>query len=133
MLIILSLGSNNNAEQNMQMAEERLQRLFPAIRFSKTLMNEPYGNHLLSSIHHSSLFANAIGVGETTLPLSALISAMKALETHLGRTAERKQQGIIDIDIDILQYGDTKLKLNDWQRPYNIELLKEFNLNRLID
>ena len=121
MRIILSLGSNNNPEENIQKAEERLRSLFPAIRFSRTMMNEPYGEHANALPY----FGNAVAVGAVSVPLPVLRTMAKALETHLGRSSERKHEGIIDIDIDILQYDTLRLKPDDWQRPYNIQLLKE--------
>lgn len=117
--VILSLGSNHNREQNMAMAEARLAALLPAVRFTRTLLTEPIG------IASRAAFANAVATGETTLSYNDLRRAVKAIEREAGRTAESKAQGIIPLDIDILQYGSTRYKPQDWQRPYNITLLNE--------
>lgn len=125
MKIILSLGSNYEAEQNIQMAEERLSSLFPVICFSRNLESAPYGE----SDQNLAPFINTVGVGETSLPYHVLVIVAKLLETYLGRTPEHKSSGRIDIDIDILQYGNMRLKADDWMRPYNVILLRELNVD----
>ena len=36
----------------------------------------------------------------------------------MGRTAEDRRLGIVRIDLDLLQYDDTRFHLRDWERPY---------------
>lgn len=117
--VILSLGSNHNREQNMAMAEAHLAALLSAVRFTRTLLTEPIG------IASRAAFANAVATGETTLSYADLRRAVKAIEREAGRTAEGKALGVIPLDIDILQYGNTRYKPQDWQRQYNITLLSE--------
>lgn len=121
--LILGLGSNYDAERNIQMAEERLRSLFPAIRFSRTIrtkaVNMPEG---------TPDYLNAVAVARTSLPYPALRSVMKGIERLQGRTLELKRQGLVPLDIDIMQYGDRQLKPDDWYRDFNILLLKELGL-----
>lgn len=44
-----------------------------------------------------------------------------------GDTKEARNHNIVNIDIDILQYGDTRLHVDDWNRPYIATLLKQLN------
>ena len=48
---------------------------------------------------------------------------LKQIETDFGRTPEKRQRGIVPIDLDILQYGDQRHHERDWQRPYVADLL----------
>ena len=42
----------------------------------------------------------------------------KQIEQQSGRTPESKNNGIIPLDIDLLQWNDTILKPEDFRRPY---------------
>ena len=50
------------------------------------------------------------------------------MEQTCGNTDRLREQGIVVLDIDILKYGDKKMHIDDWQRPYIQQLLKEMNL-----
>ena len=43
---------------------------------------------------------------------------LKAIEQQMGRTIEDRQQGIVRIDLDILEYDGTRHHLADWERHY---------------
>ena len=47
--------------------------------------------------------------------------------TAIDVTKEARNHNIVNIDIDILQYGDTRLHVDDWNRPYIATLLKQLN------
>jgi 2-amino-4-hydroxy-6-hydroxymethyldihydropteridine diphosphokinase len=50
---------------------------------------------------------------------------LKSVEQEMGRTQEDRLAGIVKIDLDILQFDDTRHHERDWQRPYVIQLIKE--------
>lgn len=60
-------------------------------------------------------FANQLLSGITTESLDNLTRLTKDTENALGR---RRGTGIVSIDIDILQYDDTRLHLHDWEHEY---------------
>lgn len=115
--IILALGSNHNAEENMGNAMKMLSEGIENISFSPTLLTKAIGME-------GPDFLNAIAYGDTVLSLSELTALCKSIEKRLYRTREEKAQGIIRIDIDILLYGDKRLHEGDWERPYIKELLE---------
>jgi 2-amino-4-hydroxy-6-hydroxymethyldihydropteridine diphosphokinase len=48
------------------------------------------------------------------------------MEHAAGRRPEDKAQGIVHLDVDLLQFDDQVLKPADFQRSYIIEELKRF-------
>lgn len=105
------------------MAEERLRGLFPAIRFSSSLCSPAFGMP-----EGTADYVNAVAVCDTILPYEELVQQLKALEHRQGRSLEQKAKGVVPLDIDVLQYDAQKYKPADWQRDYNIQLLKELGL-----
>lgn len=62
-------------------------------------------------------FANACALAETTLAPEALLAAVKAIETDMGRQ-EAVRWGPRLIDIDILFYGNKPLKTDNLVLPH---------------
>lgn len=62
-------------------------------------------------------FANACALAKTTLSPEALLAAVKAIETDMGRQ-ETVRWGPRLIDIDILFYGNEPLKTDDLVLPH---------------
>lgn len=109
MKVIISVGSNKNQMENIEIAERDLSCSFSAIRFS-------------ASRYTGDGYYNAVGVGETSLSYAELRTCTKNIEKRLGRTEDRE---VIPIDVDILQYDGHCYKPDDMMREYNIMLLKE--------
>ena len=72
-------------------------------------------------------FLNTLVALHTTLTLQQLTQLTKDIERMCGDTKEARNHNIVNIDIDILQYGDTRLHVDDWNRPYIATLLKQLN------
>lgn len=111
--IILSLGSNQNRERNMDWAVEFLENAFDHIFFSERIETPPCG-----SLTGSSPFLNQIAITYTSLNIEDLTLCLKTIEKKIGRCPEDKSKGIIPIDIDLLQWNETILKPEDMQRDY---------------
>ncbi|NPD80632.1 hypothetical protein HPS57_01350 [Prevotella sp. PINT] len=109
MKVIVSLGSNKNQIENIEIAEKELKAFFSAIRFSTTQ-------------YTGDGYYNAVGVGESSLSYDELKALTKNLEKKLGRTDDRET---IPIDVDILEHNGHCHKPEDMAREYNIILLKE--------
>lgn len=119
MKVLLSLASNRFQKSNLAKARVCLSKVISQVSYTSELWTEP-----MSSTRHE-LYLNQLAVGQTDLPLDELNQRLKAIETNLGRTAQKRQLGIVPIDIDILQYEDQRLHERDWQRPYVTRLLDE--------
>lgn len=119
MKVLLSLASNRFQKSNLAKARVCLSKVISQVSYTSELWTEP-----MSSTRHE-LYLNQLAVGQTDLTLDELNLQLKAIETNLGRTAQKRQLGIVPIDIDILQYEDQRLHERDWQRPYITRLLDE--------
>jgi 2-amino-4-hydroxy-6-hydroxymethyldihydropteridine diphosphokinase len=64
------------------------------------------------------MYLNQLVYATTALEVEELIEALKAIERQMGRTAEDRRQGIVRIDLDLMQYNDERHHLRDWERPY---------------
>lgn len=110
--IIIALGSNTNPRQNMERASSAIELLLPDIRWSEAVYTAP------EACSNPALFLNRVGIAHTSLPVADLIRHFKQIERALGRVPENKHQGIIPMDIDLLQWNDDLLKPDDLQRSY---------------
>ncbi|SEF46213.1 2-amino-4-hydroxy-6-hydroxymethyldihydropteridinediphosphokinase [Parabacteroides chinchillae] len=114
---IISLGSNKDREMNIRRATELLLQYFPSICFSEAVYTEPVACPLSSS------FLNRMALVDTPLSADDLKLVFKQIEVTIGRKPDDKKQGIVPIDIDLLQWNDRVLKPEDMQREYVISLL----------
>jgi 2-amino-4-hydroxy-6-hydroxymethyldihydropteridine diphosphokinase len=69
-------------------------------------------------MNNPALFLNRVAVAFTSEEPDRLVAAFKQTERTLGRTTNGKSEGIIPIDIDLLQWNDLILKPEDLQREY---------------
>lgn len=122
--VIVALGTNSGQEEHMTLAKERLLTVLDSCRFTPSLWTEPLGIV-------SDRFLNAVATGSTALTQEELQQQLKAIERILGDTREQRQQGVVCMDIDLLQYGDERLKKEDWKRPYVQELVQFINNNSI--
>lgn len=110
----LGLGSNigdkpANIKKALALIESRgLARLIAVSSIYKT---PPWG------YLEQENFANACALAKTTLGPEALLAAIKAIETDMGRR-ETVRWGPRLIDIDILFYGNEPLKTDDLVLPH---------------
>lgn len=117
-VLILSIGSNINSDENMYLCEEILSHLFPNIIYSETIETDPYG-----SIYKNN-FKNKLAFIKCTETLNSINLILKFVEKKIGRTKEEKDKGIVKIDIDIVKFNDEIIKPKDWERSYVQNLLE---------
>ena len=110
--VIIGLGSNWKSEVHIQQANRLLMDYFEEIHFSEPVYTEPIG------MSQSNLFLNQVAIAYTFRPIEEVKTALKLMEKQLGRTPQSKQQGIIPIDIDLLQWDNLLLKSDDLERDY---------------
>lgn len=117
MQVLISIGSNQNPFQNMEEAIHLLSQFLIDACVTPIIITTPFGSQYRNDFHNCLLRA------DTSFTFEILESRLKHIEQLLGRTSDSKLTGIVPIDIDILQYGNDKYHLRDWQRPYVAELL----------
>ena len=115
--IIISLASNENHKANMAKAREVLKTTIPNLTFTRELWTEP--------IHttRNNMYLNQLCKGTTELGAGLLGEVLKEHERRIGRT--HNEDGIVVIDLDLLQYDDQRFHLLDWDRNYVKDLIKE--------
>ena len=118
--ILLALGSNVAAELHIEQAKARLSAVFPQLRFSRSLITPAIGIV-------SPPFINCLAEGYCSVPLEKVIVALKDIEAQMGSMSEERKKGIVKIDIDLLQFDNTKRKSDDWSRNYIQLLLNELS------
>lgn len=115
--IIISLASNENQEARLEAAREQLVQLLTECHFTSAMWTEP--------IHSSRKepYLNQLCMGTTALGEGLLCEVLKETEKRLGRT--KNEDGIVAIDLDLLQYDERRHHLRDWERKYVKDLLNE--------
>lgn len=118
-ICIISLGSNTDAELNLTKAYNLLKRAYPDIHFSQIKKTAPRRMR-----HNTSFFFNQVAKFTTEQEEKEIITALKIMERFCGRCPEDKERETIHIDIDLLAYGNTTLKPDDFvQYSKEIEYL----------
>ena len=115
--VILSLAANRYQKSNLAKARQRLGEVLTNIHYTTEQWTEPL------STKRRDPYLNQLAEGQTELGLEELNRRLKQIENDFGRTPEKRQRGIVPIDLDILQYGDQRHHERDWQRPYVADLL----------
>lgn len=118
--IILAIGSNNNAESNIALAKMKIQSLFKDVVFTEELWTDP-----IDMPEGTEPFLNCLAKGYTRHGLSQIKMGLKRLERECGNSKAKRSGNIIVLDVDVLQYGDEKLKESDWQRYYIKKLIRQ--------
>lgn len=122
--IIISLASNENQEVNMAAAREQLTQLLTEVHFTSAIWTEPVGNDQWSVVSgQSNKYLNQLCRGTTALGEGLLCEVLKETEKRLGRT--KNEDGIVTIDLDLLQYDNRKHHLRDWGRIYVKDLISK--------
>jgi 7,8-dihydro-6-hydroxymethylpterin-pyrophosphokinase (HPPK) len=116
--ILLALGSNTLAQHNIELAKAYLTAAFPKIQFSRLLVTPAIGIV-------SPPFINCLAQTYCCEQMADVLATLKNIETAMGSMPEKRRKGIVKIDIDLLQFDETRHKADDWERDYIQLLLKE--------
>jgi len=117
--IIISLASNHDATYHLNEARNCLAQIFSNIKYTQEIFTEPI------NAKRKDMYLNQLAAFETTMDDTEINALLKSIEKLIGRTDEDRQQGIVNIDLDLLQYDDQRFHLKDWERPYVVELLPQ--------
>ena len=123
--VIISLAANRCQKPNLAKARQCLSDVLADVVYTAELWTEPVNSP------RTDLYLNQLCAATTTLPLSELNQWLKQVELRFGRTAGRRQQGIVPIDLDVLLYDGQQYHLTDWHRPYVLTLIGQLPDNTL--
>ena len=115
--IIISLASNENQEANLQAARTQLTQLLSEVHFTSAIWTEPV------NCIRKEPYLNQLCKGATAFSMDLLSEVLKETEKRLGRTHD--EDGIVTIDLDLLQYDEELFHLRDWSRSYVKDLMNE--------
>ena len=115
--IIISLASNINHEASLEAARTQLTQLLTEVHFTSAIYTEPVGTL------RREPYLNQLCKGTTALGFNLLNEVLKETEKRLGRT--HNEDGIVTIDLDLLEYDGERYHHRDWERNYVKDLLNE--------
>ena len=115
--IIISLASNSNQEANLQAARSQLTQLLTEVHFTSAIWTEPV------NCIRKEPYLNQLCRATTAFSMNLLNEVLKETEKRLGRT--HNEDGIVAIDLDLLQYDEEQHHLRDWSRNYVKDLMNE--------
>lgn len=115
--ILIALGTNVIADK-IRFVELCLEQSFESVRFTQIIPTEPIGERF-----KGKQFFNAVMVGTTHMAKSEVEEQLKRIEQLAGNTQDKRNMGVVEVDIDLLMFDDEKLHEKDWQRPYIKQLV----------
>ena len=128
--IIISLASNYHQEANLEAARTQLTQLLNEAHFTSAQWTEPIGKVPLelcslatNGTQESSMYLNQLCQGTTAFGMNLLNEVLKELEKRQGRT--HNDDGIVTLDLDLLEYDGERFHHRDWERNYIKDLINE--------
>ena len=115
--VIISLGSNENQEENLTKAREQLTQLMTEVHFTSAICTEPINSS------RKEPYLNQLCKGTTAFSEGLLCEVLKETEKRIGRI--KNEDGIVVIDLDLLEYDGQQHHLRDWSRDYVKRLIGE--------
>jgi 2-amino-4-hydroxy-6-hydroxymethyldihydropteridine diphosphokinase len=106
---IVLLGSNVDADQNIDAAKDRLSEFFEIDLCSSRIESEAIGENYVTPFLNEAVKLYSDETSEET------IAIFKQIEAEMGRTPESKKKGIVPIDIDLIFWNDNLMR-NDYHR-----------------
>ena len=115
--IIISMASNIDQEAKLEAARTQLTQLLSEVHFTSAIYTEP-----INSLRREP-YLNQLCRGTTALGMNLLNEVLKEIEKRLGRT--HNEDGIVTIDLDLLEYDGERFHHRDWERNYVKDLINE--------
>ncbi|WP_297327952.1 2-amino-4-hydroxy-6-hydroxymethyldihydropteridine diphosphokinase [uncultured Bacteroides sp.] len=125
MVYTISIGSNEQPKENLELARKRLSELFPSICFSLEEETKPL------FFRRPNLFSNQVARFMSDWQATEVSSHLKAIEREAGRTLVDKQQEIVRLDIDLLACDSIIYKSEDLKRDYIVRGLEQLPFSDL--
>ncbi|MBR0459396.1 MAG: 2-amino-4-hydroxy-6-hydroxymethyldihydropteridine diphosphokinase [Victivallales bacterium] len=100
MQVLLGIGSNCNADENIAAAKERLAVLLPGIQFSRVWQfPAAQGGNVPP-------YSNLAALANTSLSQDELKQQLRCIEAELARNRDTPDS--VTIDLDLLAFGNTR-------------------------
>ena len=115
--IIISMASNIDQEAKLEAARTQLTQLLSEVHFTSAIYTEP-----INSLRREP-YLNQLCRGTPALGMNLLSEVLKEIEKRLGRT--HNEDGIVTIDLDLLEYDGERFHHRDWERNYVKDLINE--------
>lgn len=112
MKVIISLGSNYNQEKNIKRAREILNHLIPDAEFTKPIWTDPIAE--ADRPAGKDKYLNCLVEGHVHMSEASLKARLKQMEISLGDNHENHVKGVVSIDLDLIQYGEHKIRDIIW-------------------
>ncbi len=120
-ILIIALGTNINQKSNMHHAMKLLHSVWHDMQFTRIVWTHPIGMA-------TEQFYNCIAYTWANNNIDTIIQTLKNIETKCGNTLQERALQRIQMDIDVLQYGNKKMHECDWKRDYIQQLLQDVNI-----
>lgn len=119
---IISIGSNSDRTTNIKQVLEMLEDSYPGSRFSTPEITDP-----IDLPEGTKAFLNLVGMIPTNQDMESFVAHLKEIEKQLGRDPDDDEEGIIPMDLDLLEWNDEAIKPRDLVRPYVVAGLEEID------
>jgi 2-amino-4-hydroxy-6-hydroxymethyldihydropteridine diphosphokinase len=106
----VAIGSNVDPDERMVQAARAIRQRFADARFSRCYRNPAFG-------FQGPDFYNAVTGFSTTLPLEALLPALREIELRCGRERADARWAPRKMDLDLLLYGNVVGAGRDYTLP----------------
>lgn len=116
--IIVALGTNVDAGV-LGRARDMLAGMFADVQFTRVIPTEPIGDKFAGKT-----FYNFIAKASCDGTVDDILHMLKELEGICGDSRDRRCQGEVVLDADLLAYDGTKYHESDWERAYIKTLLE---------
>lgn len=126
--VFLGLGSNlGNRKKNIEYGIKLLGDFIKKIEVS------PFYDSTPQYVEEQPRFCNCVVYGKTSFSPSELLSRVLGIETSLGRNRkDAGEKGPRPLDVDILLYGNRKIKSNNLTVPHPGIIERKFVLLPLL-
>ncbi len=113
------VGLGSNLGKSKEILLKAWNRLGSHRSVSTITISSPYESEPLD-MESEQLFINAVGLLETDLPPTKLLSLFKQVEEEFGRARKKDDEGYQDrlLDLDILYYGELILSSSTLTLPH---------------
>lgn len=116
--IIIALGSNHKAQENVAAAQKLLQGVFENVTFSKAIWTDA-----IETTNYCR-YLNCVAWATTSLSEEETVAKLKHIEHYCGDNRQLRAENKVLLDLDLLFYQDHRLHEKDWTRPYIQQLTK---------
>jgi 2-amino-4-hydroxy-6-hydroxymethyldihydropteridine diphosphokinase len=114
----IALGSNIDAEKNINRAFTILNERFGLIEKAGPVITSPLG------IRDQPDFLNAVVVLSTSLEQNELATHLKNIEDEIGRDRNRPKYGPREIDLDVIIWNDQVVDTDYYDRDFLQNLVR---------